>query len=268
MEYYPFPHIIKYNLIEPSLLHNVKVEYDELLEKMTCGDSSGWKHYDNPLEKKHSFNILADTVYISAMIATLGTPAFVQSLRETFQIEDELELDRDLYGAGLHNHPTGGYLCTHLDYEINPVTYKKRWLNLILYLNDDWKEEYNGDTELWNSDRTLCQGRVYPECNKALIFQTTDSSWHGLSRPIRCPPNTSRKTIALYYTSKRTYEKEVCETTRLKAFFYHPEYEDLCNIRNTRLITTEDLPLPPYSIFSITSDLYSLYTNKSGMNDW
>jgi Rps23 Pro-64 3,4-dihydroxylase Tpa1-like proline 4-hydroxylase len=108
-------------------------------------------------------------VYLNKLVNVLSDKSFINELQTAFNIED-IELDKDLYGAGFHNHPSGGYLCTHLDYEINPITFKKRWLNIIIYINDDWKDEYNGDTELWNESRTVCEKRVYPEFNKAVIF--------------------------------------------------------------------------------------------------
>ena len=187
-----------------------------------------------------SYNNFEDTKYLKKISNIVGNEDFVKTLQQRFDIED-IELDRNLYGAGLHNHPRGGHLCTHLDYEINPVTYKKRWLNLILYVNDDWKEEYNGDTELWNEDRTICEKRVYPQFNKALIFKTDKNSWHGVSRLIDCPDDTSRKTIAFYYVSKRSYENEVSETTRTKAKFYDPKYVELCEIRSKQRLTHEDI---------------------------
>ena len=210
----PFPHLIYEDFVTSDLIQNIKNEYDDILKNKM----DEWNKYDNPIEHKLSFNKFEDTVYLKQLFDIVGDENFIKSLQQTFDIED-IELDTDLYGAGLHNHPKGGHLCTHLDYEINPITFKKRWLNLILYINDDWKDEYNGDTELWNSDRTICEKRVYPQFNKALIFRTDNKSWHGVSRTIDCPNETSRKSIAFYYVSKRSYTNEVDENTRMKAQF-------------------------------------------------
>ena len=155
---HPFPHIILNNFIPIEMITNLKNEYDEILKYKI----DEWDKYDNPIEHKLSYNKFDNTIHLKQLLDIVGNQEFINSLQKTFEIED-IELDRDLYGAGLHNHPRGGHLCTHLDYEINPITFKKRWLNLILYINDEWKREYNGDTELWNNDRTLCEKRVYPE---------------------------------------------------------------------------------------------------------
>mgnify|MGYP006076747657 FL=1 len=233
---YPFPHIICKEFVPLDLIEKVKKEYDEILNN----ELHEWVEYNNPIEHKLSFNKFKNTTYLKQLLPIMGNPEFINHLQNTFGIED-IELDTDLYGAGLHNHPRGGHLCTHLDYEINPITFKKRWLNLILYINDDWKDEYNGDTELWNNDRTICEKRVYPEFNKALIFRTDNKSWHGVSREICCPVNKSRKSIAFYYVSKRSYKDDVDDNTRMKALFYDPKYPKLCEIRSKRQLTKKDI---------------------------
>ena len=232
----PFPHLICEDFVRSDLIQNIKNEYEDILNNKM----DEWNKYDNPLEHKLSFNKFEDTTYLKLLFDIVGGEKFIKSLQQTFDIED-IELDTDLFGAGLHNHPKGGHLCTHLDYEINPITFKKRWLNLILYMNDDWKDEYNGDTELWNSDRTVCEKRVYPQFNKALIFRTDNKSWHGVSRKIDCPNETSRKSIAFYYVSKRSYKNEIDENTRMKAQFYDPKYPELCAIRSKRRLIKEDI---------------------------
>jgi Rps23 Pro-64 3,4-dihydroxylase Tpa1-like proline 4-hydroxylase len=235
----PFPHMILYDFIPESLLSNVIKEYNHLLDEK----KNQWVYYDNPIEHKLAYNSLECSSALQELTKYVGEPAFIQRIQSAFGLED-IELDTELYGAGLHNHPTGGFLSTHLDYEINPRTFKKRWLNLLIYLNDDWKDEYNGDTELWNADHTICEKRVYPEYNKALLFQTDDQSWHGVSRSIRCPPTTSRKTVAFYYVSKRIYDvsKDLPDESKIrwKAQFYNPDYMELCKIRSQRRLVPED----------------------------
>ena len=189
--------------------------------------------------KKKSFNYIHETVCLQKLMKYVGDQHMINELKEKFELEDDIELDTTLYGGGYHNHPYGGYLSTHLDYEINPNTNKKRWLNLIIYINTDWKIEYNGDTELWNTDCSLCEKRIYPEFNKALIFKTDGESWHGVSREIKCPEQNSRKTIAFYFVSKRLYE--IQNNSRVKARFLNSKYPELCIIRSTRLLTQEDV---------------------------
>ena len=132
----------------------------------------------------------------------------------------------------------------HLDYSLHPVTGKERRLNLILYLNDGWDESWGGELELWDGTFTSCRVKVPPLFNRAVLFRTSDLSYHGLPRPLRCPKTTGRKSLAVYYVSP----PRVGVTHRLKAEFrplpHQPHDEPLLrlyDIRKTRVLTAEDL---------------------------
>jgi len=80
----------------------------------------------------------------------------------------------------------------------------QRKLNLIVYLCKDWDESYGGHFGLWTQDADKKRaGELVKEIpmgfNKAVIFDTTQNSWHGLSREVSCPANQYRKSMAVYY---------------------------------------------------------------------
>jgi len=113
----------------------------------------------------------------------------------------ELKHDPYLHGAGVHMHPRNGRLGMHLDYEKHPQLQMQRRLNLIYYLNEEWKEEWNGDTQLWSNGLQACVKRLFPRGNRAILFTTHDESWHGVPELIKCPTGVYRQTIAFYYLS-------------------------------------------------------------------
>ena len=43
--------------------------------------------------------------------------------------------------------------------------------------------------------------KVYNKFNRAILFDTTQNSWHGLPDPINCPEDVYRKSLAIYYVS-------------------------------------------------------------------
>ena len=102
----------------------------------------------------------------------------------------------------------GGKLNTHLDYSIHPKLGLQRKLNLIVYLNSRWKENWGGSLGLWGNKSNKKPGRliktVAPKFNRAILFDTTQNSWHGLPDPIKCPKNEFRKSLAIYYLCKKT----------------------------------------------------------------
>jgi hypothetical protein len=82
-------------------------------------------------------------------------------------------------------------------------------LNILVYLNKDWKEEYGGHFELWNRQMTNCAKRILPTFNTLAMFSTTDTSYHGHPDPLTCPEGNSRKSIALYYYSNGRPQHEI-----------------------------------------------------------
>jgi hypothetical protein len=85
-------------------------------------------------------------------------------------------------------------------------------LNLIVYLNPEWDAAWGGNLQLqadpWNGDSS--GPSVAPHFNRAVIFETTERSWHGFST-INLPPerkSLSRKSFAIYlYTKERPSEE-------------------------------------------------------------
>jgi hypothetical protein len=121
-------------------------------------------------------------------------------------------------------------------------------------MSKDWKEEWNGQTELWDKNMEKCVVKSSVNYNTAIIFKTNEQSWHGIPDPIQCPENVLRKSIAYYYisplSSKANNNINGNDGTgyRTKAFFtkrpedlYCEKMDKLYKIRPHRLITNNDL---------------------------
>ena len=130
-------------------------------------------------------------------------------LQELTGIKEKLLPDPYFEGGGFHQTKRGGFLKIHADFNKHKETKLDRRLNILVYLNKEWKEEYGGHFELWNRDMTTCVKKVAPEFNTLAMFTTTDFSYHGLPTPLTCPPDRSRKSIALYYYSNGRPAEEV-----------------------------------------------------------
>lgn len=103
-------------------------------------------------------------------------------------------------GCGLHSTGRGGRLMIHSDADRHPLGMPlHQAVNAILYLNEDWKEEYGGGLELWSRDASHCVREIAPICNRLVIFETHSFSYHGHPHPLQCPPGRRRNSIASYY---------------------------------------------------------------------
>jgi len=243
----PFEHIIIPNFLNES--------YAELIyENFPVDvDSGKWHEYNNPIEYKYAFDDIDNAPRSIKKIFNLFSCKEIVNVFSNISGIETLEYDPYLHGAGLHIHKKDGKLDMHLDYEKHPFLDKERRLNIILYMSKDWKEEWNGDTQLWNKDMSECIVRSYVKFNTAIIFKTNESSWHGLPDKIVCPEGVLRKSIAYYYISPLESSPNDDKIGndgsgyRTKASFikrpqdpYDEVKEKLYKIRPIRLIKNED----------------------------
>ena len=80
--------------------------------------------------------------------------------------------------------------------------YKHDWhrrINVLIYLNEKWDDNWGGQLELWDKKMKNCVIKISPIFNRCVIFNTDYNSFHGHPEPMTCPKNIYRKSIALYY---------------------------------------------------------------------
>jgi len=132
------------------------------------------------------------------VIAELNSGPFIAFLERLTGV-DHLIPDPHLAGGGLHQIRRGGKLGVHADFNRHEELRVDRRLNLLVYLNKDWDEAWGGAFEMWSTDMLRCEERVAPLFNRCVVFSTTDTSFHGHPDPLDCPPDRSRRSIAMYY---------------------------------------------------------------------
>ena len=89
------------------------------------------------------------------------------------------------------------------------------YLNMLIYLNKDWKNTYGGNLEIWDRNASKCVRVIEPIFNRRVIFSADSTSYHGHPNPLTTPADTTRKSIALYYhtASKEIYNEIPAFTT-------------------------------------------------------
>jgi hypothetical protein len=96
----------------------------------------------------------------------------------------------------------------HADFSYHNGLRLDRRINVLIYLNKDWKEEYGGHFELWDREVKRAEKKILPIFNRCAIFSTTSVSFHGHPEPLMCPPDRNRKSIATYYYSNGRPEED------------------------------------------------------------
>ena len=200
----PFPHIIIDDFLPQPILNRVLKEFPD-------PEKIDWKTFDNSAEKK-----LASTSELQMgentrlLLQQLNSSTFINFLEQLTGIKGIIP-DPHYLGGGLHQIEKGGYLKIHVDFNRHKRLRLDRRLNLLIYLNKDWQEEYGGHFEMWNREMTKCEKKILPIFNRCVIFNTTDFSFHGHPEPLTCPENRTRKSLALYYYSNGRPKSEIAD---------------------------------------------------------
>jgi Rps23 Pro-64 3,4-dihydroxylase Tpa1-like proline 4-hydroxylase len=198
----PFPHVVIDDFLPADELRRVADSFPK-------PEDIDWRRSTNPRQQKLAAE---DETQINDtarwLLYQLNSATFMKFLETLTGIEGLIP-DPYFAGGGLHQIERGGYLKIHADFNRHPKFMLERRLNLLHYLNEDWKEEYGGHLELWNREMTLCVERILPIFNRCVIFNTTDFSYHGHPEPLTCPAGMTRKSLALYYYSNGRPEEEV-----------------------------------------------------------
>jgi hypothetical protein len=190
----PFPHAVFDDFLPEEVVDQVLAEFPR--------PDQDWFAFESPLERKLASR--DDSIMGPAtrgLLWAFNSPPFVDFLERLTGI-DALVPDPHFDGGGLHQIMPGGHLKVHADFNRHPRTHLERRLNVLLYLNRDWKDEYGGALELWNRDMSCAEQRVLPYFNRVVVFSTTSTSYHGHPDPLNCPEGETRKSMALYYYSK------------------------------------------------------------------
>jgi hypothetical protein len=200
----PYPHIAIDGFLRPEMARSL---YDGFprLEEMS-------KVFREPMSYKGQLSdIDGKWPAFSPVFATLQSAAF-RGLVGRISGIDGLLPDAILAGGGLHQSPRSGFLDLHVDANMHPFdkTLHRR-VNILIYVQPGWQESWGGQLELW-SDRNHKPFEkiraVVPAFNRAVIFSTTRTSWHGVAA-VNCPDGSSRKSLALYYYTTDRPKEEI-----------------------------------------------------------
>lgn len=230
----PYPHIVIDNFLPVDCLRRVVDEFPKRQAPRFTDDQSN-------LKTGYQMEMI-ESSYITNLLNALNSSQFVDFLEELSGIQGLIP-DPHFSGGGLHETARGGHLSIHADFNILRKLNLRRRLNLILFLNENWKEEYGGHLELWSKDMKECCASVNPAIGRVVIFNTETDSFHGHPEPTTSPPDVYRRSMALYYYT--SYGASINEKARTTDFRVRPGSQDKRPPMKTRAREIMDDLTPP-----------------------
>jgi hypothetical protein len=187
----PFPHIVVDNFLPRAVAV-------ELLAAFPTPDDEGWDteayiHQQRKLTRSGAF-----AAPIGKFFELTARPEFRALLSQITGIPHLLD-DPELVGGGCHQILPGGFLDVHVDFNLHPSSGLYRRLNLLVYLNEHWDADWKGALELWDMQARRRAHSIEPLFNRAVLFETSEISYHGHPTPLAAPASVTRKSLAVYY---------------------------------------------------------------------
>ena len=198
----PYPHIYFDNFLPLDVAEAALRDFPEPKEVDWLASKDVNQH------KKLAFDAVEKLPpSIRDVLYFLNTRPMLKFLETLTGIQSVLP-DPNYVGGGLHQIRPGGLLEVHADFSYHNGLRLDRRINVLIYLNKDWKEEYGGHFELWDREVKRAEKKILPIFNRCAIFSTTSVSFHGHPEPLACPPDRNRKSIATYYYSNGRPEED------------------------------------------------------------
>jgi hypothetical protein len=200
---HPFPHLVLSSFLPEDVIQRLVSEFpapDDIPWKVWGGGRTR-RLEETKLNKLGQSDEQCFGPFTRHFVSQLLSATFLSFLERLTGI-GSLVVDPSLNGCGLHSTGSGGRLMIHTDTNRHPHSRHAlhQALNLILFLNEDWKEEYGGHLELWTRDRKPCK-QILPVANRVVLFQSDTRSFHGHPRPVTAPDGRRRNSISVYYYS-------------------------------------------------------------------
>jgi 2OG-Fe(II) oxygenase superfamily len=192
----PFPHVVIDDFLDRSMAGAIERGFP-------AADDIDWvvrENKNNIRRFQHDETKLPPI--IRQALRELNSRQFLLFV-ETLTGIDNLLPDPYFIGGGPHLAGRGDFLNIHADFNWHHKLQAHRRVNVLIYLNPGWREEWGGHLELWDRAMTRRSRSIAPVFNRMVAFNVADDSNHGQPRPLECPSGVFRRALNLYYYTAR-----------------------------------------------------------------
>lgn len=229
----PYNHICIDDFLPGAMLERVRADLATLPEAATS--------FDRAQERlKTTYIPERLPLYTRNLFYALNSRPFILFLEELTRIQGLIP-DPYFAGAGIHRTATGGHLDIHADFNLHKKMNLERRLNVLIYLNLDWRAEWGGSFEIWDKEMTRKEASFVPLYNRMVCFSTGSDTFHGNPEPVNHPEGEPRLSIALYYYTATWDASRKAHTTLFKP---RPDTADARDRHVARWSLIKDI-LPP-----------------------
>lgn len=165
----PFHHICIDNFLPMEVIESVRADLASLPDAERAFDAAEEK-------LKSQFNPDRLPEYSRHLFQSFNSRHFILFLEEMTGIKGLIP-DPYFIGAGIHKTLNGGYLNIHADFNVHGQMKLERRLNLLIYLNPPWKEEWGGSFEVWDKPMQNKVASFAPTENRMCCFSTGSDTW-------------------------------------------------------------------------------------------
>jgi len=256
----PFKHVVIENFFKPEFCEKLLEEFPSFDDKLAVNENGdvGLKAvHEHVSDISNTYKQLDELVKNKEFISLVESMTGIKSLK----------YDPHYFGGGTHNNLHGQDLDPHVDFTHHPISGQHRRMNLIVYLNKEWKSEWGGNIELHKNPRLEPDQdeiiSVEPIFNRAVIFETNNLSWHGFPR-INLPEDKkdlSRKSFALYYYTDSRDEQVKPHST------IYVERHLPRKIKTGKILSADDLQEIKILLARRDQHLERLYSYITGMTE-
>src|SRR5690242_12454898 len=174
----PFKHVVIENFFEPSFAEKLLADFPSFDPRLATNE------FGLTGKKAVNTNLREIGPVYRQLYAAIGSPHFLDLISRISGIPD-LILDPKMYGGGTHDNQHGQELDPHVDFNYDEAQQLHRRLNLIVYMNKEWRPEWGGALEIHSNPRDPVANRITsydPLFNRCVMFETNEHSWHGFPK--------------------------------------------------------------------------------------